>query len=122
MSKPRVRKFGQIVAVSFFDRMIDRQTRALSDMLLEMAAQGSGKLRLLLEIDTRMPAGSPENLLENLHFTRLNESRIDRIAVVGTRAWEQTVVGLYGLFGGVQIEFFDRSRAVEAIRWLQEPA
>lgn len=122
MSKPRVRKFGQIVAVTFFDRMIDRQTRALSGMLRKMAAQGHGKLRLLLEIDTRMPATSPEHLLESLHFTRLNQDQIDRIAVVGTRAWEQTTVGLYGLFGGVQIEYFDRSRAAEAIRWLQEPS
>jgi len=122
MSKPRVRKFGQIVAVTFFDRMIDRQTRALSGMLQEMVSQNSGKLRLLLEIDTRMPASSPENLLQSLHFTRLNAEHIDRIAIVGTRAWEQTVVGLYGLFGGVNIEFFDRSQAVEAVRWLQEPA
>jgi hypothetical protein len=122
MSKPRIRKYGQILAVTFFDRMIDRQTRALSDMVRELAARENGRLRLVLEIDTRMPAAGPEQLLESLHFTRLNQDWIERIAVVGTRAWEETTVGLFGLFGGVQIEFFDRSRAAEAIRWLQEPS
>ena len=120
MGKNTIQRFGDIVTVKLFDRMIDRQTRALSRMLQEsIAAGGGGSIRLLLSIDTQMPARSPEMLFENLHFLRLHADQIDRIAIIGNKAWERTSIGLFGLFGGIDIGYFDRSEAVEAIRWLQ---
>jgi hypothetical protein len=120
MTRPLIKRFGDIVAVKFFDRMIDRQTRAASRVLQEsIAAAGGGKIRLLLTIDTRMPARSPEALYENLHFIRLHAEHIDRVAIVGDKGWERTCVGLFSLFGGVRIEYFNRSQAVKAVEWLQ---
>jgi hypothetical protein len=119
VGKNPVQRFGDIVTVKLFDRMIDRQTRALSRMLQESIAAGGGRIRLLLSIDTQMPARSPEMLFENLHFLRLHADQIERIAIIGSKAWERTSIGLFGLFGGIDIGYFDRSEAVEAIRWLQ---
>jgi hypothetical protein len=41
------------------------------------------------------------------------------MAIIGNKGWERTCVGLFSLFGGVRIEYFDRSQALEAIQWLQ---
>jgi hypothetical protein len=120
MRNPIIQRFGDIVAVKIFDRMIDRQTRAIGRVIQDsIAAAGGGKIRLLLNIHTQMPARSPEALFENLHFVRLHADHIDRMAIIGNKGWERTCVGLFSLFGGVRIEYFDRSQALEAIQWLQ---
>ena len=38
---------------------------------------------------------------------------------MGRKSWERTYVGLFGLFSGITIDYFDRADAVNAIRWLQ---
>jgi hypothetical protein len=119
VGKNSIQRLGNIVTIKLFDRMVDRQTRVLSRMLQESIAAAGGRIRLLLSIDTQMPARSPEMLFDNLHFLRLHADQIERIAIIGSKAWERTSIGLFGLFGGIDIGYFDRSEAVEAIRWLQ---
>jgi hypothetical protein len=116
--KKPVQRFGDIVTVKIFNRMIDRQTRALSRLLQESIAAAGGRIRLLLSIETHMPARSPEMLLENLNFLRMHADHIGRIAVIGSKEWERTSIGLFALFGGMDIAFFDRSEALAAIHWL----
>ena len=82
MGKNTIQRLGNIVTVKLFDRMIDRQTRALSRMLQESISAAGGRIRLLLSIDTQMPARSPEMLFENLHFLRLHADQIERIAII----------------------------------------
>ena len=118
MSKNQVKKIGDIITVKIFDRMIDRRTRELSQMLQQSIAATGGKIRLLLSIETQLPASSPGALFENLHFVKLHAEQIDRMAIVGVKAWERTSVALFGLFGGVEIEYFDRSETAEAVKWL----
>jgi hypothetical protein len=119
MNQNPIHKIGNIVTVKLFDRMIDRQTRALSQMLQRSITAAGGKIRLLLSIDTQLPARSPENLFENLHFVRIHSDHIERMCIVGSKGWESTYIGLFGLFSGIEMAYFDRSQTVEAIRWLQ---
>jgi hypothetical protein len=122
MNRNPIQKIGDIVTVKLFDRMIDRQTRALSRMLEGTIDAAGGKIRLLLSIDTQLPARSPETLFENLHFLRIHAENIERLCIVGGKGWERTYIGLFGLFGGIKMAYFDRSQTIEAIRWLQEGA
>ena len=119
MNRNPIQKFGDIVTVKLFDRMIDRQTKALSRMLQETIAAAGGRVRLLLSIDTQLPARSPETLFENLHFLRIHAEHIERMCIVGNKGWERTYIGLFCLFGGIETAYFDRSQTVEAICWLQ---
>ena len=114
-----IQKVGDIVTVRLFDRMIDRQTRTLDRMLQEAIAQAGGKIRMLLSIDTQLPARSPESLLENLHFVRINADHIERLCIIGGHGWERTHIGLFSLFSGIDMAYFDRTQTTQAIRWLQ---
>ena len=119
MKSITLKRVGPIVSIRFFDRMIDRQTRQLSAMLQQSIAEAGGRIRLLLAIESEIHGRSPESLFESLQFIKLHADQIDRIAIVGRKSWERTYVGLFGLFSGTEIDYFDRSEAVNAIRWLQ---
>ena len=119
MTRRPIQKIGDIVTVKLFDRMIDRQTRTLSRMLQRTIDAAEGKIRLLLSIDTQFPARSSETLFESLHFVRIHADHIERMCIVGSKGWERTYIGLFSLFGGVEMAYFDRSQTKEAIRWLQ---
>lgn len=119
MKSVSLKRVGPIVSIRFFDRMIDRQTRQLSALLRRSIAEAGGRVRLLLAIESEIYGSSPESLFESLQFIKLHADQIDRIAIVGRKSWERTYVGLFGLFSGTQVDYFDRSDAVNAIRWLQ---
>ena len=119
MKSISLKRVGPIVSIRFLDRMIDRQTRQLSRMLQRSIAEAGGRVRLLLAIESEIYGRSPESLFESLQFIKLHADQIDRIAIVGRKSWERTYVGLFGLFSGTEIDYFDRSDAASAIRWLQ---
>jgi hypothetical protein len=119
MKSISMKRVGPIVSIRFFDRMLDRQTRQLSAMLQRSIAEAGGRVRLLLAIESEIYGRSPEALFESLQFIKLHADQIDRIAIVGRKSWERTYVGLFGLFSGTEVDYFDRSDAVDAIRWLQ---
>jgi hypothetical protein len=110
------KKGGGIVVGRFFGRMIGHDTQRLS-RALQAAIAREGRVRLLLAVEA---LGGGESLMEGLHFVRLHADHIDRIAVLGDRAALQTQIGLFGLFGGVDIACFDRHQINEAVRWLEE--
>ena len=113
-----MQKIGDIVSVKIFDRMIDRQTRELSRMIQQTIMASGGRLRLLVVLETQLPANSPEALFESMQFVKLHSEFIERTAVVGHKTWEQTCIGLFSLFGGVSMQYFDRSDISEAVKWL----
>jgi hypothetical protein len=113
-----VQKIGDVVSVKIFDRMIDRQTRELSRIIQRAIVGSGGPIRLLVVLETQLPASGPEALFESLQFVKMHSDFIERIAVVGRRTWEQTSVGLFSLFGGISMRYFDRSQITEAVKWL----
>lgn len=119
MKSISLKRVGPIVSIRFLDRMVDRQTRQLSAMLQRSIAEAGGRVRLLLAIEAEVYGRSPESLFESLQFIKLHADQIERIAIVGRKSWERTYIGLFGLFSGTEIDYFDRSEAVDAIRWLQ---
>lgn len=108
---------GNIVVARFMGRMIGHQTRRLS-LIVQQAIAEMGSVRLLLAVES---LGKADSLYEGLHFARLHSDHIERIALVGNRSVEKTYAGLFGLFGGIEVEYFDRSRLNEALHWLESP-
>jgi SpoIIAA-like len=45
---------------------------------------------------------------------------IDRMALVGDKAWEKTWSGIFGLFFHTQTRYFDRSEIETAWEWIHD--
>jgi hypothetical protein len=120
MKKSLAQKARNIVTVKLLDRMVDRHTKQLSRMLGDAIAQGGGKIRMLLAIDSQFPNRGPENLFESLQFVKIHSENIEKIAILGSREGDRTLVGLFSLFAGIEMAYFSRSETNDAIQWLQE--
>jgi len=86
--------------------------------LIESRFSKFGRIRLYLILENYPMADSAESLLEDLKFARLCADKIEKMAVVGNRAWQKTWTALFALFGQMEIAFFDRTETDDAARWI----
>jgi len=103
-------------------RLKDLMTREERDHLLaaiENEIAKSGRIRILVELDEPR-ANDPGALLEDLSWIKLHGENIERAAIVGNQAWEETWVAIARLFGRIKARYFDRQRVKEARNWLSE--
>ena len=96
------------------------ETEDIVRLIEERFAQ-HGPLRLLVAYDAEPGLISAEDLYDNLRFAKLAGDKIAKMAVIGKRAWEETWIALFGLFGGIQAQFFGRQQIKEALAWLGDP-
>ncbi len=97
----------------------EREEERLFQVLKEKIKR-YGKVRVLLVLENYPAADSAESLYEDMRFLKLHAEDIERLAVVGERAWQETWVALFGLFGGMETAYFDRSEKKEAAAWISE--
>ena len=86
--------------------------------LLEQRVKDRGGIRLLLILGDYPSVDFAESLYEDLKFVKLAQDKIDRLAVVGESAWQETWIGLFSLFGGVEAAYFENSDLDDAVQWL----
>ena len=84
---------------------------------IEAATTESAKFRLLLELQEPR-SNDPGALIEDLNLLRQYRDRIERVAIIGKQAWEETWVAIAGLFGGIEVKYFDHRQKRQAHEWL----
>jgi len=87
---------------------------------LDKAVAIHGQLRLVLVMRHYPSFNSAEDFYDDLRFLRLYDHAIDRVAVVGDRYWKDTWVGIFGLFSGIRMTFFEMTQAADVTRWIQD--
>lgn len=87
---------------------------------MDQAVAALGRVRLVLVMRHYPSLNSTEDFYDDLRFLRLYDQAIERVAVVCDRSWKETWVGVFSLFSGIQMAFFDLSRADAAARWVAE--
>ena len=117
--------FKQISDIKGNDLLVLRINFGLSDgeqeeigQLLEQRVKDRGGIRLLLILGDYPSVDFAESLYEDLKFVKLAQDKIDRLAVVGDSAWQETWIGLFSLFGGVEAAYFENSDLDDAVQWL----
>jgi hypothetical protein len=85
---------------------------------IEQAA-AVGPVRLIVAMSRYPSLNSAEDLLDDLKFLKLYADRIARAAVIGDRASAQTYLGLFSLFSGVEMAWFDATETEAAADWLE---
>ena len=106
-----------ILAFKILGGVTKSQQKQICKMLENQIAE-YGKIRLFLLIESRKTL-DPESLLFDLNFAFVCADKIERMAIVGSKLWEETWAALFGLFARIRTEFFDRSEATAAWEWVQ---
>ena len=107
---------GNILGFKIIADITEKQQEQICE-ILEKRISESGKIRLLLVIEAHEPMDA-ESLLFNLNFALKYSDNIDRMALVRSKAWEETWMGLFGLFSHIRTRYFDRSEIKEAWKWM----
>lgn len=85
--------------------------------ILEKHIKKFGEIRILLVVETDETV-DPESLLFNLNFVLTYSDHIDRMAIVRNKGWQETWIGLFGLFSHIRTWYFDASEIQEAWKWI----
>ena len=76
------------------------------------------KIRILLEMSD-FHGWDPAGLWEETKFGFQHISDIEKIAMVGEKKWQEWVATFCRPFTKAQVQYFDRTAADQAERWLQ---
>ncbi|MFO7713739.1 STAS/SEC14 domain-containing protein [Desulfosarcina sp.] len=95
----------------------DRFNAICRDM--DQAVAELGRLRLVLVMRHYPSLNSAEDFYDDLRFLRRYDQAIDKVAVVCDRFWKDTWVGIFSLFSGVRMEFFEMTQVHAVTRWMQ---
>ncbi len=108
---------------TFFFRITGRMTKGENERisrLLEKEISRLGTIRLIIMIDYYQSTDNAEALFEDLNFVKIHSNFIERMAVIGNKGGQDTGVGLFGLFGGIETEYFDASEMEKSKRWIRK--
>ena len=108
---------GNILGFKITGDITEKQNKEICE-ILERQIKESGNIRLLLVVETDETTDA-ESLYFNLNFTLGYADHIDRLVIVRGKAWEETWIGLFGLFSHIRTEYFDRSEIKEAWKWIR---
>ena len=86
---------------------------------MDQAVALLGRVRLVIVMRHYPSFNSAEDFYDDLRFLKLYDQAIDKVAVVCDRFWKDTWVGIFSLFSGIRMEFFDMSQVDEVTRWIQ---
>jgi hypothetical protein len=108
-----------ILGLRIRNDITDSENRELVD-LIQQRAQRHGPVRLLVVYEAEPGLMGAESLYDNMRFAKQVSENLAKMAVIGKHAWENTWVGLFGLFGGIETAYYDRSQIEAALAWLKE--
>lgn len=107
---------GYILGFKIVGGLTKKQKKQICNVLENQILE-SGKIRLLLLIESHKKMDA-ESLLFGLNFTLTYADKIERMAIIGNKIWENTWVAIFGLFSHIQTQYFDRSEIKAAWKWI----
>jgi hypothetical protein len=109
---------GNLLTLEIRSEIREARFKAICrDMDLAVAARG--RVRLVIVVRHYPSFNSAEDLYDDLRFLRLYEHAIDKVAIVSDRFWKDTWVGIFSLFSGIRMDFFEMTQVKEVTRWIQ---
>ena len=88
---------------------------------MDQAVAELGRVRLVLVMRHYPSFNSAEDFYDDLRFLRSYDHAIDKVAVVCDRFWKDTWVGIFSLFSGIRMDFFEMNQLDAVTDWIQGP-
>ena len=86
---------------------------------MDRAVAVLGRVRLVLVMRHYPSFNSAEDLYDDLRFLRLYDHAIDKVAVVCDWFWKDSWVGIFSLFSGIRMDFFEMTQVNEVTQYIQ---
>jgi hypothetical protein len=110
---------GNVLAIAISGEITGNEHGRL-DRLIEQRAAEWERIRILVVLKHYPSFNSAESLYEDLRMVVKHSDHVDRLAVVGDRLWKRTWVGLFGLFGRIETDYFEMGQIDAAYRWVTQ--
>ena len=88
--------------------------------VINAAIQAHGKIRMLAQFH-EFSGWDLHALWDDIKFSATHCTKVERIALVGDRAWERWMTGVCKPFTEATIRYFDSTELDAAQAWLAEP-
>ena len=108
---------GNVIGIKITSEITGDEHDQLDALICKALAKW-GRLRVLVIVKHYPAFSSAEALYEDLRTVKQHAEHIERMAVVGDRLWKRTWVGLFGLFSGIETDYFEMDRIQDARQWI----
>ncbi len=108
---------GNVLAFKITGEITKKEHQELDHLMRKRIAERD-RIRLFIVVMHYPSFNSAEALYEDLRMVKLHSDHIDRLAVVGDRIWKQTWVGVFGLFSGIETDYFELNQIDDAWQWI----
>ena len=112
------RSSGKILGFQLSGRLHD-QDYVQFVPVIDAAVAKFGKVRLLAQFHD-FQGWNPHALWDDIKFSSQHCHEVERIAIIGDRAWEHWMAGVCKPFTKATIQYFDDSEKEQAWAWLEE--
>jgi hypothetical protein len=110
---------GNVLAITISGEITENEHDRLDRLIRERVAQWK-RIRIFIVLKHYTSFNSAESLYEDLRMVMKHSDHVDRLAVVGDRLWKRTWVGLFGLFGRIETDYFEMDRIDAAYQWIMQ--
>jgi hypothetical protein len=114
------RSTGKILGFKMSGKLHDEDYK-LFVPIVEAAIQAQGKVRLLAQFED-FHGWDLHALWDDTKFATRHCADVERIALVGDKAWEKWMAAVCNPFSMARIRYFDIKDIEPAWQWLEEPA
>jgi len=109
---------GKIIEIDVTEKLTDEDYQRFIPEF-EREAGRHQKLRLLLEM-SEFHGWEAKAAWDDLKLGMKHPGKVERIAMVGEKKWQQWMAGFSKLFTAAEVRFFDRTEDPAARAWLAE--
>jgi hypothetical protein len=78
-----------------------------------------GKLKLLFEMEPGFTGWGPIAGWDDLKFSVSHRNDLDRVAIVGSKNWEETAGKLWSALVQTEVKYFEQGETEKALAWLR---
>ena len=110
---------GNVLAIKITGEILEWEHNQLDRLIRESISERKST-RIFLVLEHYATLNSAEALFEDMRMIKKHSEHIDRLAVVADRVWKRTWIGLFGLFSGIETNFFEMEQIEAAYRWITQ--
>jgi uncharacterized protein (DUF1778 family) len=111
-------KDGKVIEVAVSGKLTDEDYQQFIPHFEQLAGQ-NGKIRLLFEM-TQFHGWEVKAAWDDLKLGLKHYGKVERIAMVGEKKWQQWMAQLSKPFTAAEVRYFEKSESPQALAWLEE--